>query len=80
MKLFVWNDPYGVSYGMSQYIAVAETVEQARELAKTAQNNTFGTPDGTTGIRISGENLTPFTMFHAADWICGANKSVAITG
>jgi hypothetical protein len=30
MKLFVWNSPYGVSYGGSIGYAVAETEEEAR--------------------------------------------------
>jgi hypothetical protein len=34
MKLFVWEKPYPVSYGMSCVYAVAETVEEAREVAK----------------------------------------------
>jgi hypothetical protein len=33
MKLFVWADPYRISYGTSMVFAVAETVEQAREIA-----------------------------------------------
>jgi hypothetical protein len=30
MKLFVWNDPYDVSYGNSFAFAVADTEERAR--------------------------------------------------
>jgi hypothetical protein len=33
MKLFIWTDPYPVSYGGSMLLVVAETVEQAKELA-----------------------------------------------
>jgi hypothetical protein len=36
MKLFVWGQPYNVPFGSSMYFAVAETVEQAREMARTA--------------------------------------------
>ena len=36
MKLFVWADPYRISYGTSGFFAVAETVEQAREIAKSS--------------------------------------------
>lgn len=44
MKLFVWNSPYGVRYGGACLYIVAETVEQARELAKVAPVVAFGTP------------------------------------
>lgn len=33
MKLFVWANPYSVDYGSSLLIAVAETVEEAKEIA-----------------------------------------------
>lgn len=33
MKLFVWADPYRVTYGSSAVFAVAETVEEARREA-----------------------------------------------
>jgi len=36
MKLFIWCDPYHVPYGQSMFFAVADTVEQAREMAKEA--------------------------------------------
>lgn len=35
MKLFIWVDPYKVPYGTSWVHVVAETVEQARELANS---------------------------------------------
>lgn len=35
MKLFVWADPYTIPYGSSLLIAVAETVEEAREAASS---------------------------------------------
>ena len=41
MKLFVWAEPYGVNYGSSMLIAVAETVEQAREIAVKAPGYSF---------------------------------------
>lgn len=46
VKLFVWNDPYSVAYGGSCLYVVAETEEQARELAKTATVMRFGFSDG----------------------------------
>lgn len=47
MKLFVWKEPYGVSWGQSAFFAVAETVEQAREMAKSAPLYSYfsATPD-----------------------------------
>lgn len=36
MKLFIWVDPVPIVYGKSYYIAVAEDVERAREIAKNA--------------------------------------------
>lgn len=42
MKLFVWNDPYDVDYGGSCLFVVAETEEQARDLAPAAEVSQFG--------------------------------------
>lgn len=42
MKLFVWNNPYPVSWGSSLVFAVAETEDAAREVAKTAKAYSFG--------------------------------------
>jgi hypothetical protein len=36
MKLFIWEDPYYISYGTSLCVAAGETVEQARESAHAA--------------------------------------------
>jgi hypothetical protein len=36
MKLFIWAEPYRVDYGTSAVFAVAETVEQARAIARGA--------------------------------------------
>lgn len=42
MKLFVWNDPLEVPWGGSILYAVAETVEQAREIAMKAPLAEYG--------------------------------------
>lgn len=42
MKLFVWNNPYRVSYGSSMAFAVAETEEQAREIATASPAYAYG--------------------------------------
>lgn len=41
MKLFVWANPYGVSYGTSMVFAVAETEDQAREIIQSAPAYTY---------------------------------------
>lgn len=48
MKLFIWNDPYGVNYGGSILFVMAEDEASARELAKTCPTIKygFGKPDG----------------------------------
>lgn len=35
MKLYVWNDPYQVSYGGSCLYVIANNLREARKLAKT---------------------------------------------
>lgn len=42
MKLFVWIDPYRVSYGSSLFFAVAETVEAARDVAARSKAYAYG--------------------------------------
>lgn len=36
MKLYVWSNPYEVCYGNSMIFAVAESEEQAKEIAAKA--------------------------------------------
>lgn len=56
MKLFIWNEPYKVEYGGACLYVIAETLEQARELALNAQLAYFGLkPLGTVGIPDLGE-------------------------
>lgn len=33
MKMFVWADPYKIPYGSTMLVAVAETEDEAREMA-----------------------------------------------
>lgn len=42
MKLYIWVNPYTVSYGGSVVYAVAENVERARQLAREAPRMAFG--------------------------------------
>lgn len=41
MKLFVWANPYQVKYGTSAFFAVAETVDDARAIARSAPRYSF---------------------------------------
>lgn len=53
VKLFVWADPYTVHYGNSAVFAVAETVEQARKIAKGAPAYKYvAFPDGSGGYKL----------------------------
>lgn len=42
MKLFVWNNPYRVTYGGSCLYAIANTEEEARLIATKAATAPFG--------------------------------------
>lgn len=37
VKMFVWANPYHIRYGTSAFFAVAETVDEARELAQRSK-------------------------------------------
>ncbi len=59
MKVFIWNEPYAVAYGGSFLFVVAETEEQARELAKTAPvfSNGFSHQEEPLGAMTLGQPL-----------------------
>ena len=58
MKLFIWNEPYAVNYGGSCLYVLANDLEEARRLAMTAQDASFGTTrDETRAIDVS--NVEP---------------------
>jgi hypothetical protein len=42
MKVYIWNEPYEVSYGSSWLVVVAKTEEQARKLAERAAIRKYG--------------------------------------
>ncbi len=47
MKLYVWNEPYSVSYGQTMVFAVAETLEDAKREARNGEGYSYGDcPDG----------------------------------
>jgi hypothetical protein len=41
LKLFIWANPYHVNYGNSGYFAVAETVDNARAIARSAHKYSY---------------------------------------
>jgi len=67
VKLFVWSDPYPVNYGTSAVFAVAETVEQAREIAQGAPAYTYVEFRDGTGGRELGEP-TRVVDLPCAEW------------
>lgn len=54
MKLYIWNEPYRVRYGSSIVYAVAETEEQARELAEKAPKSPYGLGVENGGCKLKG--------------------------
>lgn len=42
MKLFVWENPYKVSYGHSMVFAIAPNLRAARRIALRAKTYSFG--------------------------------------
>jgi hypothetical protein len=41
MKMFIWDNPVLIKYGGSVIVAVAETIEEAREVATTQAQSSF---------------------------------------
>lgn len=68
MKLFVWSNPYPVSYGSSMVVAVAETVEQARELAKSAPRYTYNEFHQGDGYWVTLGEPTRIVDLPCAEW------------
>jgi hypothetical protein len=42
VKLFVWRDPYTVSYGTAVLCVAANSLTEARKIAKTARVSHYG--------------------------------------
>lgn len=56
MKMYVWNEPYKISYGSSILYVVANSLMQAKKLAKHAIVQKYGFSDnGTLGDIKLGE-------------------------
>lgn len=53
MKLYVWNDPFRISYGGSCLYVIAESEDAARAMAQSAGVSEFGhKPEGSIPIQI----------------------------
>jgi len=57
MKLFIWAEPYHISYGTSLVIAVAETVEQARIQAASGKVQAYGKFERPTDMSAQAKEL-----------------------
>lgn len=55
MKLYIWNEPYSVSWGSSLLFAVAESLEEAKKIAATAPGYRFGIHETGTQSAVLGE-------------------------
>lgn len=68
MKLFVWCDPYSVSYGSAMVFAVASDVDEARKIAASGECYSFGKySDGTPPSLVLGEP-TRVVDLPCAEW------------
>lgn len=68
MKMFVWSDPYRVSYGSSMVMAVAETVDDARRIAKSAPRYTYNEFHQGDGCEIELGEPTRIVDLPCAEW------------
>lgn len=50
MKLYVWVDPYHVSYGSTMVFAVANTEEEARQQVMSGASCSYGKPGSDRGV------------------------------
>lgn len=70
MKLYVWADPYQISYGSAMLIAVAETEDEARAIAEGAPRYSFGLyrNNGETGGGVKLGKPTRVVDLPCAEW------------
>lgn len=68
MKLFIWNDPYHVSYGSSLLIVAAETVEQARKLAEQGKCYKYGLYDKGNPANVPAKDPDRIVECPVAEW------------
>ena len=66
--MFVWVDPINLEYGSSMVVAVAETVEQAREIAQKSPSYLYGNlPGADRNLPVLGEP-TRVVDIPCAEW------------
>lgn len=68
MKLFVWERPYTVFYGSSMLIAVAESVEEAKRIAKSAPGYSYTIFDGHPNRSVKLGEPTRVVDLPCAEW------------
>lgn len=68
MKLFVWADPYRIPYGTSAYFAIAETVEEPREIAGSAPAYSYTEYDDGAVQRVKLGEPTRVIDFPCGEW------------
>lgn len=68
MKLYVWADPYQVSYGSSMVFAVAENEEAARAQVEGAPAYSFGQYEQKPGGGIKLGEPTRVVELPCAEW------------
>jgi alkanesulfonate monooxygenase SsuD/methylene tetrahydromethanopterin reductase-like flavin-dependent oxidoreductase (luciferase family) len=69
MKVFIWNDPYDVSWGASILIVCANTEAEARDKAKSARRVQFSVHDNDKEVSIDGLGA-PDAVLDAPAAIC----------
>ena len=67
MKLYIWNDPYCVSYGGSFIYAVAETLPEAMKQVALGKLYNFGQYKGTTP-KVVLAKTTRILKLPCAEW------------
>lgn len=68
MKLFVWSNPYHVKYGSSMVFAIAENVDEARNLAKTGKSYAYNEYEQKTVPQDELKEPTRIVDLPCAEW------------
>ncbi len=79
MKLFVWVNPYKVPWGTSLLMAVAETEEAARTIARTSPGYLFGNDPITPHRNVELGSPTRVVELPCAEWHeCGLSDRTSV--
>jgi hypothetical protein len=68
MKMYVWADPYEVRYGSSCCIAVAESLEQAKEVAKSGKSYSSSVYELDSHLQVELGEPTRIIDLPCAEW------------